>query len=304
MTECERIIKDGVLPESFFEEETRSDFLVTTERKKIWAIELDLYLKFAEVCEKYGFRYFAAFGTILGAVRHKGMIPWDDDVDVCMPREDYDRFCQLAVSDFQEPYLLQTPYTDNGYYYSFAKIRNVNTTCMPVVMSKSGFCHGICLDVFPLDFCNLETYEQDRNEIYNCIMKCSSFMKKNNENLDEIQQLKLRQYYTNDPLSEYLKIQKIASNPLYYNSGYIAVSVNTILKPQQLIWHDSDFSGSLDMPFETIKMRLPLGFENILRKIYGNYMEFPPVQQRGGWHSGVIWNPDVSYKEIIKSINE
>lgn len=301
MTECERIIAEGILPKSFFEEEERCGFMVSTERKKIWAIEIDLYIKFAEVCKKYGFRFYSLFGTILGAVRHKGMIPWDDDIDVCMPREDYERFCSIAVSDFKDPYFLQTPYTDKGYFYSFAKIRNLNTTCMPFVMSKSGFCHGIFLDVFPLDFCNPDTYADDRKAIYQCIMKCSSFMKRNCDNLDEEQRVKIKQFNTTRPLEEFETIQKIATNPLYRNSRFLGVPVNTFLKEKQLIWETANFAGYIELPFENILMRVPSGYHNILQTTYGYYMEFPPKNQRGKWHSGVIWNPDESYLYYINN---
>ena len=299
MTECERIIEQGILPESFFEEEMRCDFLVTKERKKIWAIEIDLFLKFAEICEKYGFRYYALFGTLLGAVRHKGMIPWDDDLDVCMPREDYERFCTIAIADFQAPYLLQTPYTDNGYYYSFAKIRNCNTTCMPVVMSKAGFCHGIFLDVFPLDYCNPDTYEEDRKKIYQSIMKCGSYMKKKNDNLDAIQKEKIKLYNTNDPLGEYENIQKIAANSKYDSMGFVGIPVNTILKSKQLVWGISGFDSYDTVPFEGVKMRIPSGYDDILKIIYGDYMEFPPAEKRGAWHQGVIWDPDRTYLDYL-----
>lgn len=300
MTECERIIEQGILPKSFFEEEVRCDFLVTKERKKIWAIEIDLFLKFAEVCEKYGFRYYALFGTLLGAVRHKGMIPWDDDIDVCMPREDYERFCTIAIADFQAPYLLQTPYTDDGYYYSFAKIRNRNTTCMPVVMSKAGFCHGIFLDVFPLDCCNPDTYEDDRKRIFQSIMKCSSYMKEKNDDLDVIQQEKLRLYNTNDPLGEYENIQRIAADCKYNSTGFVGIPVNTILKPNQLVWQASYFDTYDIVPFESVKMRIPSGYDSILNTTYENYLEFPPAEKRSAWHQGVIWDPDKSYFNYIK----
>ena len=92
MTEIERIIKKGTIKEDFLKEEVRNDFLVTTDRKKLWAVILDLYLKFVTVCEKYGLRFWAEGGTLLGAVRHKGFIPWDDDVDIMMPLPDLLKF--------------------------------------------------------------------------------------------------------------------------------------------------------------------------------------------------------------------
>lgn len=299
MTECERIIKQGILPESFFKEEIRCEYRVTKERKKIWAIELDLYLKFASVCEKYNLRYFLLFGSLLGAIRHKGMIPWDDDIDVCMPREDYEKFCNICVSEFEKPYLLQTPYTDKGYFYSFAKIRNRNTTCMPEVMSKGGFCHGIFLDVFPLDFVNISNYETDRENIFKSIMRCSSYMKRNND-LNTIQLEKQKLYHTDIPLLEYENIQKIATNPNYAESDYLGVPVNTILKSYQLIWKASDFSSYVLCPFEGFEVRIPVGYDDILCTTYGDYMAYPPINKRGLWHSDIIWNPDKAYTEFIE----
>ena len=101
MTESERKIKQGILPESFFKEETICDFFVSEKRKKIWAICIDLLVSFDKVCRSYNLRYSLAFGSLLGMVRHKGFIPWDDDIDVVMPREDYEKLYSLYREEFQ-----------------------------------------------------------------------------------------------------------------------------------------------------------------------------------------------------------
>jgi lipopolysaccharide cholinephosphotransferase len=102
MTEIERIKQEGWLPEKFWDEEIRNDYLVSTEMKKVWAIEMDLYREVTRVLNKYNLRYFTDGGTTLGGVRHKGFIPWDDDLDICVPREDYEKLLQLA-SEFKSP---------------------------------------------------------------------------------------------------------------------------------------------------------------------------------------------------------
>ena len=100
MTEIERLIEKGVFKESFFEEEYKCDFKVDVVRKKVWAIEIDLLLEFDRVCKKHGLKYFLAFGSLLGAIRHQGFIPWDDDMDVVMPRDDYQKLW-LYAEDFK-----------------------------------------------------------------------------------------------------------------------------------------------------------------------------------------------------------
>ena len=97
---------------SFFLEEERNGFVVSAGMKRIWAVELDLLNEFARVCEENGLKWFAHAGTMLGAVRHQGFIPWDDDIDLLMPREDYERFCRLAPTAFSHPYFFQNEQTD------------------------------------------------------------------------------------------------------------------------------------------------------------------------------------------------
>ena len=96
MTEAERIMQKGFLRKDFLKEEVICDFLVDEKRKKIWAIELDLLREFDRVCKKYNLKYYMWFGSLIGAIRHHGFIPWDDDLDVAMLREDYERFMEVA----------------------------------------------------------------------------------------------------------------------------------------------------------------------------------------------------------------
>ena len=95
------------IPNGFFEEEERNGYVITKKRKEIWAVEIDMLLKFIYVCEKHNLKYFADSGTLLGAARHNGFIPWDDDIDVAMLRKDYDKFCKIAINEFKYPYFFK-----------------------------------------------------------------------------------------------------------------------------------------------------------------------------------------------------
>ena len=92
------------------EEEIICNFRVSSKRKKVWKVELDLLNNFIEICNKYKLTYFAIGGTLLGAIRHKGFIPWDDDIDIGMPREDYNKLLEIAKKEFKNPIFFQTPY--------------------------------------------------------------------------------------------------------------------------------------------------------------------------------------------------
>ena len=176
MTECERIIQSGRLSSVFLNEETRCDFKVDVARKKLWMISLDLLLEFNDFCNKHGFMYYLAYGTLLGAIRHKGFIPWDDDVDVYMLRKDFDKL-PLFEKEFKHPYFLETPYNDPGYLYSPIRIRNSNTTAIVEKFKYQGFNQGIWLSVFPIDNWVLENGEEQYNQVNNLLIDCSTCMR-------------------------------------------------------------------------------------------------------------------------------
>ena len=120
--------------------------------KTLQDIELDILKQFINICNKENLQYYVVGGTLLGAVRHKGFIPWDDDIDVSMPRQDYEKFLTVAKKYLSEPYFLQTRITDKNTLFNYAKIRNSNTTFIEQSIKKLDMNHGVFIDIFPLDY--------------------------------------------------------------------------------------------------------------------------------------------------------
>ena len=288
-----------ILGEDFFKEEIRSNYLVPEKMKRVFAVLLDLYLTFAEICDKYGLRYYANSGMLLGAIRHNGFIPWDDDLDVAMPREDYNAFMKIAPKELVFPYFLRTPYTDEGCYYSSIVIMNLSTTFVPKIFRSKTFKMGIGMDIFPLDYCDVNSFDEDRSRIYTHIMRCGSYMKKDVVGLDEIQKEKIEKYRTDNPLEDWECIHKIASNPKYYGSSYWGISVMTILSKEQSIYPASDFDERIMWPFESIQVSVPKGYDNLLTIQYGDYMTPPPVEERGKKNDQIIFDPDRPYTDYL-----
>lgn len=140
------------IPADFYQEEVRCDFTVTTERKQLWAVQLDLLSELLSVCKKHGLRIYPDGGTLLGAVRHQGFIPWDDDIDMMMPRNDYQQLCQLAATEFQHPYFFQTEQTDPGCLLGHAQLHNSETSMFTEKrLQRYNFNMGIWIDIFPFD---------------------------------------------------------------------------------------------------------------------------------------------------------
>ena len=105
-----------------------NDYKISDKMRKIWQVELAMLDKVDTICKKHDIQYFLLNGTLLGAVRHKGFIPWDDDLDIGMLRKDYDRFMEIAQRELEEPYFIQNIWTDkNCFFGGFSKLRNYCT---------------------------------------------------------------------------------------------------------------------------------------------------------------------------------
>ena len=299
MREIDRILEKGVIPEDFLREEVRNDFKVTRERKELWAISLDLLFEFDRVCKKYGFQYFLCGGSVLGAVRHKGFIPWDDDLDAFLFRDDYEKFIQLA-HEFDYPYFLQTPETDPGYYYTMAKIRNSNTTMMSEKFKYNKFNQGVWFSVFPLDHWKIEGQDERWARIKELILDNSTYMRMDNPNLDEKDKERVAQYSGRDPLEVNKEIHSIASEFNNQDTGYLALATTTIYPTKCLVYPSSVFSSAIMSDFEEYRFPIPIGYDTYLRTCFGDYMKFPPIEQRGKWHNTII-DLDKSYLNYLCS---
>ena len=290
----------AILGEDFFKEEVRCNYLVSTQIKRIWAVLLDMYLAFSEACEKHGLRHFLIGGSLLGAIRHNGFIPWDDDLDVGMMREDYEEFLKVAANDFSNPLFLQTPYSDPDYYVSWVKIRNSTTTAVSLQTNHRRFNQGLFLDIFPIDYVDMNNVERDYQAIYTYAKRCGAYMREGSVRLNDRQKQDAITYHTDNPLREWEELQRVASNPLYKGTAYVANAVFTGYGWKKMVHPTSGYAKVEKHRFEGIDVMIPSGYDELLKIQFGDYMAFPPVEQRGVRHSDIIFDPDKPYTDYLE----
>lgn len=298
MTEIDRIIGQGIFKEDFFSPEIICGFKVETLRKKIWAIEIDLLLEIDRVCKKYGLKYFLAFGSLLGAVRHHGFIPWDDDMDIVMPREDYQELW-IHSDEFKAPYFFQTPFSDPSFCFAHARLRNSNTCAIQRPFCDCPYNMGMFIDILPLDAISKdERGSQVFNKLQTLLVESSTCMKAYTKCLNQRDKIRVSNLIPTNPLYRFEKIQQIAQTFDIEKEEYVFQSMALVYGFDRCVLKKEDFSASVDTLFEGYSFPVPVGFDNILKTIYGNYQVFPPVEKRGGWHGELWFDADCSYKEV------
>lgn len=301
MTECERIIQKGIVSEDFLKEETICDFLVTTERKKLFAVLLDILVEFDAVCRKHNLTYFMDGGSLIGTIRHKGFVPWDDDIDVVMPRADYEKFIKLG-SEFNEPYFLQNAYTDKDFFYAPTRIRNSKTTALVEMFAYRNFNQGVWLTIFPLDKIAVEDGEDNYKKINQLNIENSTYMRMTNPNLTEKDKIRVQNYSGRNPMDTYEEIHRIASMHENEDTPYIGTMIITVVNYKRKLLNPKSFRDVEYKEFEGIKVPVPIGYDDVLKTEYGNYMELPPIDERGLWHSGTLFDADKPYTEYLKEL--
>ena len=276
------------LPDDFLFNENRNGYLVTKEMKEVWAIELDLLNRFLQVCKKYDLDYFAESGTLLGAIRHKGFIPWDDDIDVVMFRKDYIKLCEVAEKEFKSPYFFQTEYTDPGSIRGHAQLRNSLTTGIRNV-ELNGDCRfnqGIFIDIFPMD-------RIPNNYLKSDFFRRLKYMQIKAIDFSVVNYRKNRSIEKNPYFQEYEELcQKYNCNPNAIHIGAIEYTCDR----SDMIRNIEDYKNYEEVDFEFLKIHVPIGYRRILVEQYGNWNEC--IRGNSG-HGEMFFDTDVSYTEYI-----
>ncbi len=290
-----------IIPDEFYAEEIRSDFLVTSKRKKVWAIQLRLLNHFKSICSKYGLKYYAVGGTLLGAARHKGYIPWDDDLDVGMPRGDFELFLTIVKQELEDSMVIQYETFDSNYSTPHARITDINSTAYFPHIWKSGVDvpQGIFIDIFPYDNVPNNPFKK---AVHRYVYKSVSYMLHDKQNM-----------YSFENTSLSAKLLRICSRLMFlftnvdavfnwtqqfiqkYNSDSSCIHIgciSTFYGLDQVILRKEWFDELIDLQFENTDILCPKKYDEVLTHSYGNWKKFV---KGGSLHEGCFFDPDKSY---------
>lgn len=148
-----------------------------------------------------------------------------------------------------------------------------------------------------LDTVNLDDYAQNFNRIRELAIENSTYMRLTNPYFRDTERVK--NYQGGDPMKRYEEIQRIATMHRHKETGYIAQTTAPVYMSENQLQRAEDYSSCVELEFEGFKFPAPAGYDSVLSTIYGDYMTFPPVEKRGTWHTNIILEPDVPYKEIL-----
>lgn len=288
-------------------EEERNGYLVSTEMKKLWSVELELLNVLLNVCEKHNLRVWAEGGTLLGTVRHHGYIPWDDDIDMAMLREDYDKLISIAPQEFKPPYFFQSGYTEKNYIRGHSQLRKDGTAAILPGDVFQDFHQGIFIDIFVYDNVpekneELISFKQKVNSLkrmmsYYCYGKTPMFGLKYRFNRLKIKR-KVEKRGLSTIFSEYdntLKGYKSEDCTDVACMGFV-FDFKHYRRNRHL------YDDTIYMPFEDIQMPVPKGYDAILKTQYGDYMV--PVKaptMHGGF---VVVDTEHSYKDYLPELRK
>ena len=287
------------LPDGFLEEEVRCGYTVSREMKAVWAVELDLLEQLLRVCREHDLRIFADGGTLLGAIREHGFIAWDNDIDLVMPRDDYDRLCQIAPGAVQKPYFFQNYWTEKGYPRRHAQFRNSATTGILTNEKEREytFNQGIFIDIFVLD--GLIEDDAARSQQVKRAKRVQKFInyKSNPKSKKRILYHLCKLVPWNmlaKQMDSILKEKSFQESEYVVNYGFSFELGKFVTKREKRYYLDAP----IEVPFEHLTIPVPPHYDEWLTMRYGDYMK---PSKAGAVHGDVILDAEVSYRDYLKS---
>ena len=273
---------------------------------------------FDKLCKENNIKYFAVGGTAIGTVRHKGFIPWDDDIDVAMLREDYDRFITLKSALRNSKYRI-IDYHDEGYFLPSAKFIDCTTTIWEI--EEQPYIMGAYIDVFPLDYVEIrdkylpvkfrnykhffEKLRISKSDVkfrktirYLLTGHIKTFLKRLSEHIKYT-------FYLRRNIDSLIKKADKLSNFLRAIHSDVVLNYNTFYPLQKELLKADWFAETKTMPFENTTIEMPIGYDSYLRQLFGDYMQLPPVEKRVGHHCCYYYNLNrlMSKEEVLRVMN-
>lgn len=289
------------------EAETVADYKISDKMKKIWKVELAMLDEVGRICKKHHLTWFLVHGSLLGAVRHKGFIPWDDDLDIAMPRKDYDRFLRAARKELKEPLSIHTPETEKDIFWGgFARMRNSQTTGIEERELTHKGNLGIWIDILPLDVCTMDEklFEKKEKRIRHCHRLLLARIYGNDyQRYGEMGPLMWNGYRLLSHLYPHKRLCRMLNRAmrLYTDKASKDVAMfSGYYKHRRL--NAGDFQKAVRLKFEHRELPVPVGYENYLFMSMGkDYLKYPPEEQRKPKHTG-IFDPEKPYGEYQKRL--
>lgn len=264
--------------------------------RKLKDYELKVLYKLDDLCKKHGLRYYLAYGSALGAARHQGFIPWDDDVDVYMNIVDFIKLKEICEKELEDDFYFQDRSTDRLYYNPWGKLGLENTTWMPkdrLVDAK----YGICVDIFP--FFPLKDNAANRQYIEKNVKMMNITCSRNYVLKTAKKSVKKFVHRIIPDDLEVKMYEKSLKNLTKFKDDYDKIVLFPMGFHRCVYFNKEDMEGDNKLMFEGRLTPVPNNYDRILTEIYGDYMTPPPVSERFNHdldNNSVIYDFERSYK--------
>lgn len=242
-------------------------------------LQYEMLKEMHRACEQHGLRYYLAYGTLLGAIRHKGYIPWDDDIDVMMPRDD---FFKLAETYRSDRYSIVSCYNDTSYEYAFGRMYDTRTAA-----NKGKFeTKGLCIDIYLLN-----AWPKDEKERKRLSKEIRFFQKLRIYLIGIRNRLAVKRLWPCKTLGFPLLQWACKKEEMLRGKYVLGASSFVQISTDARLYDYKDFKEAVLAQFEDREFFIPVGYDGILKCCYGDYMQLPPVEERHPYHGtgGCHW---------------
>ena len=280
------------VPDNFLEGEIRNSFYVESMMKKVWAAQLEVLHEIDRICKKHNITYFADWGTLLGAVRHKGFIPWDDDIDIGMLRDDYEKVLKIYREKYTDKYVVLDIDSQETFPFYNAEIARIGTKNIPYVFKDAKVPMGIDIALYPYDNVPDDAKKRRRQRssvffwsklrILREFKKPVLFMHGWKRKVVSAMCIVMNRLLTWTHFSRKFINRRYMKSALKYNNEktrWVACFFGEMDPLKQAIKLD-DLFPLVEKPFEDIMVKVPKNNDVFLKRMFGDYMKMPPVESR------------------------